>query len=421
MYSEAATLALELKKSSLEDASNEEVISKLISEHELQKSALEDERKRAALASRKLLDQAADMIMNLEARIKEQDEEIMSLREKSRIHSNGNEEPRTRIRARELKQSAQPGPPLAPTIQQLSSAELSFRRDFVVQKIAALNGTIFTAGQILGQTLVYQSTEESAEKNTQRPQAVIIDTRNTVVKVLGSYLTGVLETQSMNPQKGRPDTLLVLITLLIALTRWCAAAGRWWIPESKETEKLLYNAIRRAEDQAIARRSLTSAHLHISTDELAKDVMRVIICILEIAGWAAETPGDLSRFEERLPSVFEAICDVHKAMDEAANLEVFVVRCGDAYEPGLMEDTFEEDCAGKKERVAGPSGLGLRKVTLVNVPGVLRRTVEVMSLPSVILEKTVKMTIEPPPPPKPMKQQDNGGWGGGGRSTWMGY
>jgi hypothetical protein len=144
--------------------------------------------------------------------------------------------------------------------------------------------------------------------------------------------------------------------------------------------------------------------------------MHVITCIMGLAGWDTQSPDDMSQFEKSLASIFEALRDVRKATGEdvtSADLEVYAVRRGEEYHPGLMEDSYGDDRAGapsgegEKEKVIGSSGLGLKKVTFVKVPGgAVEKRGEVLSLPKVVLEKTVKEAIEPPPPPKSRKEKD---------------
>jgi hypothetical protein len=144
----------------------------------------------------------------------------------------------------------------------------------------------------------------------------------------------------------------------------------------------------------------------------------VITCITGLAGWNTQSPDDLSQFEKRLASIFKALRDVRKATGEdvtSADLEVYAVRRGEEYLPGMMEDSYGDDRAGapagegEKERVIGSSGLGLKKVTYVKVPGgAVEKRAEILSPPKVVLEKTVKEAIEPPPPPKPRKKREPG-------------
>jgi hypothetical protein len=227
----------------LEDASGQEVISRLISEHERQKNALEDEQKRAASANRRLLDLAGDMILNLEARIAERDQEILTLREENERLRQESEASHARNRLR----WAQPGPPLSEgKAGDLDEATFSD----VIQKVAVLNEEIFQAGALLTETLVIEPAEGTFEARTMRRQAVIAETRDIVHKYLGTHITDLLATESMKPQEGGPaNQLLAQIALIVALTRWCAQTCRGWIPEDRDTSEFieaLYDDIRRA-------------------------------------------------------------------------------------------------------------------------------------------------------------------------------
>ncbi|KAH6897980.1 hypothetical protein BKA70DRAFT_746930 [Coprinopsis sp. MPI-PUGE-AT-0042] len=350
----------------------------------------------------------------------ERDQEILALREEKRAHMQGCEASCAQIRARALEQSRQPGPPLSTAMQQPSGTDTLSVSD-VVQKVAALNEEIFQAGALLAETLFYEPALESVEENTLRRQEIIA--KDTAYKILGTALTDLLARESMKPQEGPVNQLLAQIVLLIALTRWCSSICRGWIPDDKETNAFLeelYDDIRRAEDQAVAGRwrSLTRAHLSISTAEWTKDAMRVITCIMGLAGWNTQMPDDLTQFERRLESIVKALCEARKATGEdvtSADLEVFVVYRGDDYHPGLMEDSYGDDCVG-----ALTSDGEKEKVNIVETATGLERRLEYLSFPKVVLEKTVKEAIEPPPPPKPRKNKDKGVYGGGGLMGMLG-
>ncbi|KAH6873579.1 hypothetical protein BKA70DRAFT_1577749 [Coprinopsis sp. MPI-PUGE-AT-0042] len=105
--------AEKLKKKSMEDERSEEVLSRLLFNHESQRKALEEERKREAAESRLLLSQASDVIVKLNADMKVRDEEILSLNSRMESLSKAAEEYRNALHTREVGASNQPGPPLS--------------------------------------------------------------------------------------------------------------------------------------------------------------------------------------------------------------------------------------------------------------------------------------------------------------------
>lgn len=282
----------------------------------------------------------------------------------------------------------------------------------VVQKVSALNEEIFQAGALLAESLVCQTVEGGLEDHAHRRQDIINESAKVVSGILGSRLTDTLANESMKPQEGPANQLLVQIVLIIALTRWCASNSRGWIPDDPETTEfldVLYDDIRKAEDQAVAGRwrSLTRAHIGVATEGWSQEVMRGITSIMDLAGWTT-SPDDLAQFEKRLSSIFKALRDVRKATGEdvtSADLEVYAIRRGEGFDRAHMEDSYGDDRAGpsaqegEPERVTGPSGLGLRKVMLIKGrEGTYQKRQEILSLAKVVLEKTVIEAIEPPPP-----------------------
>ncbi|KAH6873583.1 hypothetical protein BKA70DRAFT_1352759 [Coprinopsis sp. MPI-PUGE-AT-0042] len=113
---ERINLAAKLRTKSTEDERSEEVLSRLLTNHEIQRKALEEERKREAVESRLLLNQAADVIVKFDADTKARDEEILSLKAQIGALSKENEGLRSSLaafRSDDLELSTQPGPPIS--------------------------------------------------------------------------------------------------------------------------------------------------------------------------------------------------------------------------------------------------------------------------------------------------------------------
>ncbi|KAH6897981.1 hypothetical protein BKA70DRAFT_746935 [Coprinopsis sp. MPI-PUGE-AT-0042] len=113
---EGINLAAKLRTKSTEDERSEEVLLRLLTNHEIQRKALEEERKREAAESRLLLNQAADVIIKFDADTKARDEEILSLKAQIETLSKENKELISSLhalRSKDLELSTQPGPPIS--------------------------------------------------------------------------------------------------------------------------------------------------------------------------------------------------------------------------------------------------------------------------------------------------------------------
>ena len=154
--------------------------------------------------------------------------------------------------------------------------------------------------------------------------------------------------------------------------------------------------------------------------------MNGLLSVLVIAGWSTREPDQQHQFERRLLPLFKAVQDLRKTLGEdvtSMDLEVAIIDPGEAFNPAYMENGYgyarASSGSGKKtqEKVIGTTGLGLHKISMKHTS---KGPLEVVLLPKVDLEGTVKEAMDPPPLPvsrlrkKPKKHGDRHGSGGGG-------
>ncbi|KAF6743402.1 hypothetical protein DFP72DRAFT_933537 [Ephemerocybe angulata] len=326
----------------------------------------------------------------------------------------------------------------------------------VVQKVNALNEEIFQMAAFLGEVLIYEVLEEGVDRHSVRQQAVTSG-YSQAERLLGEKLANVLAQESIKEPKEPSNPLLVQIVMQIAFTQWCARLGSRWtsyhkvdkakheegeegageqekersgnasVQNQREHDNLiseLYDSIRDHEDQAVAGRwrSLTRAHLPYSTSGWDHNLMLGIVSILGIAGWSTRTQDDLVQIENRLSSIFKPLLELRKATGEdvtSADLEISVVRPGTQFDPTYMEDAYADGRSSSKSKKSAPeevistSGLGLKRIVVKRLKtGGIQRQAEALSMPKVVLEKTIKEALEPPPPTRKKKKATEGGGGG---------
>ncbi|RXW25680.1 hypothetical protein EST38_g187 [Candolleomyces aberdarensis] len=316
----------------------------------------------------------------------------------------------------------------------------------VIQKVNALNEEIFQMAAFLGEVLVYEVLEPDANRQEHR-QAAIESTYENARSTLGEMLASTLAHESMNDPKEESNPLLVQIVMQIALTNWCGKFGRRWTSyqrvdnesanEAKEGQPKesgsksgtskhfdhdrfiseLYDSIRDHEDQAVAGRwrSLTKAHLPSSTTGWDHSLMLAICSSMSVAGWATRSTEEVAHIEKRLSSIFKPLIDLRKATGEdvtSADLEISIVQPGHTFDPAYMEDAYADGRSSSKSKKSAPeavistSGLGLHRLVVKRAKvGGVQRQMEILSMPKVVLEKTIKEALEPPPPAKKKKKQ----------------
>ncbi|KAJ2917958.1 hypothetical protein MD484_g2425, partial [Candolleomyces efflorescens] len=305
----------------------------------------------------------------------------------------------------------------------------------VVQKVSALNEEIFQMAAYLGEVLVYEVLEPEADRQEHR-QAAIKSTYDRALGYLGETLANALAQHSVIEPKEESNPLLVQIIMQIALTNWCGGFGNRWTSYEKVEETAegqpkessskqpsiskqadhnrfvseLYNSIRDHEDQAVAGRwrSLTKAHIPFSTSGWDHHLMVTICAIMGVAGWATRSNDEMIQVEKRLGSIFKPLLELRKATGEdvtSADLEISIIQSGQTFDPSYMEDAYADGRASSKSKKSAPeqvintSGLGLQKVVVKRLKGgAVQKQLEILSMPKVVLEKTIKEALEPPPP-----------------------
>lgn len=326
----------------------------------------------------------------------------------------------------------------------------------VIQKVHALNEEIFQMAAFLGEVLVYETLEEGADRRQVR-KAAVDKFYPEAFHLLGEWLATTLAQSSVDEPKEPSNPLLVQIVMQVALTSWCASMGIRWtshqkpergstaakggekqkdvtssIRHQKQDDVLirgLYDTIRENEDQAVAGRwrSLTRAHIPFSPQGWDHNLMVGILSIMGIAGWTTRNDEEQAQIEMRLASIFKPLLDLRKATGEdvtSADLEIAVVQCGTEFNPLHMEDAYADGRSSSTSKQTGPepvistSGLGLHKIVVKKLKGgAKQKQAEVLSMPKVVLEKTVKEALEPPPPTKRKKKTQGDG---GGREGILG-
>ncbi|KAJ2935090.1 hypothetical protein H1R20_g2032, partial [Candolleomyces eurysporus] len=329
----------------------------------------------------------------------------------------------------------------------------------VVQKVNALNEEIFQMAAFLGKVFVHEVLEPDANRQEHRREAI----QSMYEKArdnLGETLTNTLARESVNELKEGSNPLLVQTVMQIALTNWCGHFGRRWTSyhradiesanEAKEGQPKeprsesgiskqldhdrfiseLYDSIRDHQDQAVAGRwrSLTKAHLPFSTTGWDHSLMLAICSIMSVAGWDTRSTEDIAQVEKRLSSIFKPLLDLRKATGEdvtSADLEVSIIQPGAIFDPSYMEDAYANGSSSSKskksapEAVIGTSGLGLQRLVVKRIKtGGVQRQLEILSMPKVVLSKTIKGALEPPPSTKKKAMSGASGAGSTGISLW---
>ena len=217
--------------------------------------------------------------------------------------------------------------------------------------------------------------------------------------MLGEQMANIIATETVNLGKDL-NPLLVQVVLQIAITTWCRFVISSWKP--------------------------IGAHFRLSSDGWTENLMNGLLSVLVIAGWPTREPDQQHQFERRLPPLFKAVQDLGKTLGEDAasmDMEVAIIDPGEAFNPTYMENGYGDARAssgsGKKtlEKVSGTTGFGLHKISMKHTS---KGPLEVVLLPKVVLEGTVKEVMDSAPPPvsglrkKPKKHRDRHGTGGGG-------
>ncbi|KAJ2935039.1 hypothetical protein H1R20_g2027, partial [Candolleomyces eurysporus] len=313
----------------------------------------------------------------------------------------------------------------------------------VIQKVNAVNEEIFQMAAYLGEVLFYEVLAPGGDKQEHRQRAINASyegSRN----LLGEKLTNALAQASMKEPKEEINPFFVQIVMQIALTNWCGIFGRRWTSyQQAEREPIssggprrdhqresaasagvsrqadydrfvseLYDVIRDHEDQDVAGRwrSITRAHVPFSTNGWNRSLMTGICSIMVVSGWVTRSDAEIAQIERRLASIFKPLLDLRKATGEditSADLDIALVQLGEAFNPLYMEDAYPGERSQSKpnrknsasDLVAGTTGLGLQRLSVrrLKTGGVQRQAERFLSLPKVVLEKTVMEALESSP------------------------
>ncbi|KAF8901863.1 hypothetical protein CPB84DRAFT_1746871 [Gymnopilus junonius] len=276
----------------------------------------------------------------------------------------------------------------------------------VCEKIMVLNEEIFQAAASLGETLTKTKrnmTEADMKKHYERSCGFV-----------GEPMVNLLLDQA---RRQDPDVnmLIVQAALSVFLVGFCVTKLLPWHLNDKAIDGFLgnlYTEIRASEEQAVTGRwrALTRSKMRITSGTWRAEIVDSLKSVLVIAEWGSPSPKDQEvSFLQKLPPIFKAIEDVRIALGEkftSADLEVNVVRTTAKFDGKWMEDAYGDgrEAGGKKakeEMVVGTTGIGLKKVVIDRERGFPLKGQEMFEnvvSPKVVLESTLRESLDPPPP-----------------------
>ena len=144
-----------------------------------------------------------------------------------------------------------------------------------------------------------------------------------------------------------------------------------------------------------------------------------------------------TEIKKRFPNIFNSLLDLRKATGQgvgSVDLEIGIIRYGQPFDPSYMEDVFADglrrslsesetrnDNGTPLEPVSNTSALGLQKIVMERAEdGRVQRHAEILSMPKVVLEKTMKELLEPAPPPARKKERVSASGAGDGYGVFLG-
>ncbi|PPQ99363.1 hypothetical protein CVT26_014306 [Gymnopilus dilepis] len=302
----------------------------------------------------------------------------------------------------------------------------------VCDKLMVLNEEIFQAAASLGEVLSKTKrniSEADMKKHYERSCAFV-----------GEPLVKVLLDQAKRDDP-EVNMLIVQATLSVFLVGFCVSKLVPWHLTDRNIDGFLgnlYSEIRASEEQAVTGRwrALTRSKIRVPSDNWKAEIADSLKSVLWIAEWGSPNPKDQEvSFLQKLPPIFKAIQDVRVALGEkftSADLEVNVVRATAKFESAWMEDAYGDgrQAGGKNakdEMVVGTTGIGLKKIIIDRERGLPAKGQEMFENvvpPKVVLESTLRESLDPPPPTsrkvkKKKVEQDvplpSAGGGGGNR------
>ena len=294
----------------------------------------------------------------------------------------------------------------------------------VCDKLMVLNEEIFQAAASLGEVLSKTKrniSEADMKKHYERSCAFV-----------GEPLVKVLLDQAKRDDP-EVNMLIVQATLSVFLVGFCVSKLVPWHLTDRNIDGFLgnlYSEIRASgkvvpsfllslglmcfftEEQAVTGRwrALTRSKIRVPSDNWKAEIADSLKSVLWIAEWGSPNPKDQEvSFLQKLPPIFKAIQDVRVALGEkftSADLEVNVVRATAKFESAWMEDAYGDgrQAGGKNakdEMVVGTTGIGLKKIVIDRERGVPAKGQEMFENvvpPKVVLESTLRKSLDPPPP-----------------------
>ncbi|PPQ64184.1 hypothetical protein CVT24_008558 [Panaeolus cyanescens] len=254
-------------------------------------------------------------------------------------------------------------------------------------KVLALNGEISGAVASLSKGLVHQ-VHEVKEEEMKRLY-------DDVVQMIGEPLTRMLveEGRQLEPDKE-------ILTSKIEL----------WDPNDPKISDFftaVYMNIQNAEEPAVSGRwrALTQAHTRPSTDGWKEDLISKMMKVFKLASWRTSDKNHCLSFEGKLAPIFKAVEDLRIALGEkitSSDIHVSLVPPNSRFDALWMDNGFAEAKAkpvqGESvQRVVGTTGLGLKRAIFGRRGPSGEVMFESILSPQVVLESTLKDTLNPPP------------------------
>ena len=121
-----------------------------------------------------------------------------------------------------------------------------------------------------------------------------------------------------------------------------------------------------------------------------------------VASWTAQSSEHEDSYEQRLPSIFKAVNELHMGIGEkvtSADLDIFVFECDKIYDPATMDDAYSDgrQFSGKRApetMIVGTTGIGLGKIK-VEVSAKDDLQLQTIIPAKIVLMSTLNEALEP--------------------------
>ncbi|KAG2019916.1 hypothetical protein CC2G_005311 [Coprinopsis cinerea AmutBmut pab1-1] len=252
------------------------------------------------------------------------------------------------------------------------------------------------------------------------------------VRAVETILTNIPTTAMLNP-------LLIQIVLQIFLVFWCNSIIEAWYPKQATFAEFLVDVCSKlkvgdSHNICGAKTTITQIHTRDSVNmfsDWAQDIIDDLHEILSVFGWAiagyqADALGRRGPDEARnsLVSLVKVAYDLRTAMAEistSGDVDLAIISCDTPFNSAVMEDEFEDKrksvvkkrsvepddsddelefmgnrTKGFVERVVGTTGIGLQKEVMKphNLLGVMKRDIEMVLKPRVVLEQSLLEALD---------------------------